>query len=114
MDNELVPAGLVGYWLVRRRAGLLPSFGLSKLIHGDGRGITRVLGLPLLPFRIRMTGFGARAELRYRLLPLRDELVLDADGWHGRGLLFGLEFCRFRLIRQTATSMPPANPAPHF
>jgi hypothetical protein len=114
MDMTVLPAALVGHWLVRREAGLLPGLGLSKVIRSDGRGVTRVLGLPLLPFRIRMGQRGEGAELRYWLLPLRDELRPDVDGWLGRGLLFEHEFCRFRLVRPPAPTLPAVGPAPHF
>lgn len=97
MDTSSPLAPLVGRWQVRRESGLLPDFGLSKSIAPDGRGVTRVVGLPLLPFRIRALPDGG-AELRYRLLPLADTLVRDGETYLGRGLLFGHEFCRFRLV----------------
>jgi hypothetical protein len=38
--------------------------------------------------------------LDYALWPVRDELVeVDRGEWLGRGLIFGREFCRFRLVR---------------
>ena len=83
---------LSGTWKVRRESGLLPPVGLSKRIGGQ-RGVTRVLRLPVAPFRVE------GHTLRYRGLPVRDELSPRADGtWAGRGLLFGREFCRFRLV----------------
>jgi hypothetical protein len=83
-------ASLEGDWRVKRESGLLPP-GLSKRIR-NGKGWTRFLGLPLLPFR------SVGSVLSYGLLPIRDELVPGARGeWLGRGLLFGREFCRFRL-----------------
>jgi len=94
-------------------AGLLPDFGLSKSIRSDGCGVTRVLGLPLLPFRIRMLPDGG-AELRYRLLPLRDELAVTGATWSGRGLLLGREFCRFRLVRPTPPRSPAVTPSAYF
>ena len=88
-------ATLEGRWKVRRESGLLPPRGVSKRI-GAGSGWTLLLGLPVAPFRVERAGEGR--TLRYRLLPIRDELSLRADGsWAGRGLLLGREFCRFRL-----------------
>lgn len=79
---------------MRREAGLLPP-GVSKRI-GSGSGWTLLLGLPVASFRVVEGGEGR--TLRYRLLPIRDELRPRADGgWDGRGLLLGREFCRFRL-----------------
>lgn len=114
MQPTLVPGTLSGKWLVRCQAGFLPRAGLSKLIHGDGRGVTRVLGVPLLPFRVRIRPDGTSAELRYRFLPLRDELYLRPQGWAGRGLLFGREFCKFRLVRAPRPTLPHQSPVPHF
>jgi len=89
-------ARLEGQWKVRRESGLLPPRGVSKRI-GAGRGWTLLLGLPVAPFRVERAG-GEAHTLRYRLLPIRDELSPRADGsWAGRGLLLGREFCRFRL-----------------
>ena len=83
-----VPAGR---WRVERVDGLLPP-GLRKRIGRDG-GSTCVGPLPLALFRVR------GRTLDYRLLPVADELTPAGDGtWHGRGLLFGREFCRFRLV----------------
>jgi hypothetical protein len=88
-DSEDVPEGR---WRVERVGGLLPP-GLHKQIGRDG-GSTRLGALPLAVFRVR--GW----TLDYRLLPVRDELAPAGDGtWLGRGLLFGREFCRFRLVR---------------
>lgn len=83
---------LSGSWRVRREAGLLPP-GVTKRI-GDDRGLTLLGGLPFGAFRVEGT------TLRYKLWPIRDELERDRSGtWHGRGLLFGVPFCRFRLER---------------
>lgn len=109
-----MPDALCGKWLVRREAGFLPGFGLSKIIRRDGRGVTRVLGVPLLPFRVRMRPYGASAELRYRLLPVRDELHAAPRGWSGRGLLFDREFCRFRLVREPLRNTSHEGTVPHF
>ena len=87
---------LEGAWRVKRISGLLPPAGVTKHI-GGGAGATRVLGLPVAAFRVR------GLSLVYRFLPIRDELTPRPDGsWDGRGLLLGWEFCRFRLIRETA------------
>ena len=82
-----------GRWRVERIAGLLPPAGLRKHIGRSG-GSTTLGPLPLALFRVR------GRTLDYRLLPIRDELTPASDGtWLGRGLLFGREFCRFRLVR---------------
>jgi hypothetical protein len=89
-------ASLEGTWRVERTGGLLPPFGLSKRIEG-GRGWTLAAGIPVAPFRVVGT------TLAYRGWPVRDELEPAPDGsWHGRALLLGREFCRFRLVRVTA------------
>ncbi|MBF5043897.1 hypothetical protein FGE12_15965 [Aggregicoccus sp. 17bor-14] len=91
-------ASLEGRWYVRRVSGLLPP-GVTKRI-GVGSGWTLLLGLPVAPFRVLGAQGAPSADrvLRYRVLPIRDELSPRADGsWEGRGLLLGLEFCRFRL-----------------
>jgi hypothetical protein len=65
--------------------------GVSKRISG-GAGWTKLLGIPVARFRVEGT------TLVYQLLPVRDELRPEADGtWSGRGLVFGMEFCRFSL-----------------
>jgi hypothetical protein len=88
-DDE---AEVAGRWRVERVGGFLPP-GLRKRI-GRGGGSTRLGPLPLALFRVR------GRTLDYRLLPIRDELTPAGDGsWLGRGLLFGREFCRFRLVR---------------
>jgi hypothetical protein len=84
---------LEGTWQVVRISGFLPPFGVSKQI-GSGRGWTLLAGVPLAPFRVSET------TLVYRGLPVRDELEPnEAGSWCGRGLIFGREFCRFRLVR---------------
>jgi hypothetical protein len=94
-------AGLEGTWRVERTGGVLPPFGVSKRIE-DGRGWTLVGGLPVAPFQVVGT------TLIYRGWPVRDELEPATDGsWTGRGILFGREFCRFRLVRVTAC--PPSS-----
>jgi hypothetical protein len=85
---------LVGRWRVERVSGLLPAGGLRKHIGASG-GSTRVGPLPLALFRVK------GQTLDYLGWPVRDELIRGSDGvWLGRGLLFGREFCRFRLVRE--------------
>ena len=85
------PSPPPGRWRVERVDGLLPP-GLRKRIGRDG-GSTRFGPLPLALFRVR------GRTLDYRLLPIADELTPAGNGtWLGRGLLFGREFCRFRLV----------------
>lgn len=92
-------ATLDGVWRIEREAGALPPFGLSKRIFGPS-GWTLVAGLPAAHFTVRR-GDSGRATLDYVGWPVRDELTERDDGtWHGRGLLFGREFCRFRLVRE--------------
>jgi hypothetical protein len=89
---------LDGVWKIEREAGALPPFGLSKRIFADG-GWTLVGGVPAAYFRVRRHS-GEGAELDYLAWPVKDELTPRADGsWAGRGLMFGREFCRFRLVR---------------
>ena len=84
---------LPGRWRVERVSGLLPPF-LHKRI-GPDKGWTAVGPIPLAPFRVR------GRTLDYALWPVCDELTPDESGeWLGRGLLFGREFCRFRLVRE--------------
>ncbi|HWC32522.1 MAG TPA: hypothetical protein VG709_05275 [Actinomycetota bacterium] len=87
-------AGLDGSWRIERESGVLPPFGLSKLIAGE-HGWTLVGGLPAAYFRVH------GHTLDYLGWPIRDELHPRKDGsWGGRGLMFGREFCRFRLVRE--------------
>ena len=89
---------LDGVWKVERVSGALPPFGLSKRIFGDG-GWTLLGGIPAAYFRVRVKR-AERAELDYVGWPVLDELTPRDDGtWGGRGLMFGREFCRFRLVR---------------
>jgi hypothetical protein len=85
---------LTGLWRVERVSGLLPPAGLRKRI-GPRTGSTQLGPLPLARFHV------CGRRLDYVCWPLRDELRPGADGeWLGRGLLFGREFCRFRLVRR--------------
>jgi hypothetical protein len=87
-----------GRWRVRREAGLLPPLGIGKRTWGSW-GCTTVLGVPVAIFRL------LPGTLDYVGFPLRDEIQEMPDGsWLGRGLLFGREYCRFRMV--------PANGAP--
>ena len=84
---------LVGHWRVERMNELLLPRGLRKHI-GLRAGSTRLGPFPLGRFRVR------GRTLDYALWPVRDELMPVAGGeWLGHGLVFGREFCRFRLIR---------------
>lgn len=94
-----MPRNLVGKFWVQRTAGFLP-LRFSKRIYANGRGVTALRGLALFPFRVCVTSPRA-VELRYVLLPVRDEIVRSKTGWEGRGLVFGLEFCRFTLYPAT-------------
>jgi hypothetical protein len=86
------PSALEGRWRVHRLSGVLPPLGVRKHIR-QGRGWTLVGAVPVASFDVRDT------TLVYRCLPVRDELERQADGtWLGRGLLWGREFCRFRLV----------------
>jgi hypothetical protein len=82
---------LEGTWRVERISGFLLPAGVTKRIK-DGHGWTLVAGVPAAPFRVQ------GETLFYRGWPVRDELEPDAGFWRGRGLLFGREFCRFRLV----------------
>jgi hypothetical protein len=85
---------LTGHWRVERVSGLLPPFGLRKRIGPRG-GSTWLGPLPLGLFRVR------GRTLDYAAWPLTDELSPAEGGeWAGRGLVFGREFCRFRLVRE--------------
>jgi hypothetical protein len=84
---------LAGHWRVERTSGLLPPVGLRKRI-GRGRGWTTLGPLPLAAFRVH------GRTLDYILWPVKDELAEgENEEWIGRGLIFGREFCRFRLLR---------------
>jgi len=84
---------LEGTWDVRRESGLLPPF-VSKQI-GPETGWTRWLGVPVGKFEVD------GLSLHYRLWPVRDELWPEGDGFTGRGFVFGIPFCRFRLERRS-------------
>lgn len=77
---------------MRRRSGLLPPVGLRKDI-GGGEGRLFFLGIPVARFRV------SGDRLVYRRLPIRDELIADADGVSGRARMFGIPFCTFVMRR---------------
>lgn len=85
---------LQGSWKVRRLAGLLPP-GVTKEIDGH-RGRTRLFGVHVGAFHVD----GGR--LVYDVWPIVDLVEPDperADAFVGRGTVFGISFCRFRLER---------------
>ena len=101
---------LSGRYRVKRLSGLLPPFGVSKVIEGH-QGCTYLFGIPVGRFRV----VGRR--FIYRRWPIVDELDKPAreagipqpdahpgqerrrpGSVTGRGRLLGfLTFCRFRL-----------------
>jgi hypothetical protein len=86
-------AELSGRWRVERVSGLLPPRGVRKRID-RGRGTTWVGPIPVGFFRIE------DRMLDYAGWPIRDELRPAENGeWIGRGLIFGRQFCVFRLVR---------------
>lgn len=85
-------ATLRGEWYVRRVSGLLPPL-VTKSIGRD-TGTTYWFGVPFGRFDVR------GLKLLYRLWPIQDELERWGDSFVGRGLIFGREFCRFRLERR--------------
>jgi hypothetical protein len=88
--------GLDGAWEVHRLNGLVPA-GLTKRVHCN-RGSTLLGDRPIAGFEV------SGATLRYRWLPLRDELVpVGEDVWHGTAFLLGLRYGTFRLHRLRAS-----------
>ncbi|HVY37743.1 MAG TPA: hypothetical protein VHM31_07400 [Polyangia bacterium] len=88
-----IPTRVQGSWKVRRVSGLLPP-GVTKEIAGDC-GRTLLFGLHFGSFRIDGPRF---VYLRW---PIVDVLETSAPDQPvvGRGTIFGLTFCRFRLER---------------
>jgi len=85
---------LEGSWKVRRVAGLLPP-GVTKEIDGS-RGRTLLFGVHFGAFHVDGDRFV------YQLWPIVDVVEPDpdrADAFVGRGTVFGLTFCRFRMER---------------
>ena len=81
-----------GYWRVRRVSGFLPP-GVTKRIRGPV-GQTLVFGRLFGTFDV----VGDRFV--YRFWPIVDVIgAANGDAFVGRGLVFGLPFCRFRLQR---------------
>jgi hypothetical protein len=100
LPHTIAVTRLDGIWRVERESGVLPPYGVSKRIFGTG-GWTLVAGVPVAHFRVQRPDED-RAVLDYLALPVRDELEALDDGWAGRGLVFGREICRFRLVRAPA------------
>ena len=93
-DETRPRPSLDGCWRVERESGVLPPFGVSKRIFGNG-GWTLLGGAPVAYFRVRGT------TLDYVGWPVKDVLTPREDGtWSGRALMLGQEFCRFRLVRE--------------
>ncbi len=87
--------------MVERVSGALPASLLRKRIFGD-HGWTLAGEVPLGYFRVYREEADS-ATLDYLVMPIRDELeARDDGGWDGRGLVFGREICRFRLVRDKA------------
>src|SRR6476469_8409450 len=98
MQHTDIPAS--GSYRVERISGLLPP-GLGKTIDGD-RGVTTLGGHPVASF-----GTAGRS-LIYDWLPVRDRLQREPDGsWTGRGIVAGIEFCRFRLVPEDTPGEDP-------
>jgi hypothetical protein len=91
MREMAAASRLQGSWKVRRVSGLLPP-GMTKEIQGD-RGRTLLFGLHFGSFRIDGPRFV------YLFWPIVDVLESFAPGQPiiGRGTIFGVTFCRFRL-----------------
>ncbi len=84
---------LEGSWKVRRVSGLLPP-GVTKEIQGD-HGRTLLFGRHFGSFRIDGPRF---VYLFWPIVDLLEPPVLDQPVM-GRGTIFGVTFCRFRLER---------------
>ena len=87
--------GLDGTWNVERTGGFLPPLlGVRKHVR-DGRGETRLGGLPGGPFDV------VGNELRYHrpFAGFVDVVVPDARGFSGRATFRGRTFGRFVLRR---------------
>jgi hypothetical protein len=84
---------LRGSWKVRRVSGLLPP-GVTKEIQGE-HGRTLLFGRHFGSFRVEGQRFV------YLFWPIVDVLEPSGPGQPlvGRGTIFGLTFCRFRLER---------------
>ena len=79
---------------MRRLSGLLPP-GVTKEIAG-GRGRTLLFGVHFGAFRVEA------GRLVYSFWPIVDVIEPAPDGadaFVGRGTVFGVTFCRFRLER---------------
>ena len=101
MDERDEPDRLSGFWQVRRVSGLLPP-GVTKQIQGD-RGRTLLFGFHFGSFVVRGDRFVYTFWPIVDVLePPNDQAADDstpAGAVIGRGTIFGLTFCRFRLER---------------
>jgi hypothetical protein len=97
--GHAVSVELSGRWRVERVSGLLPPIGVRKQI-GRVRGTTWLGPVPVGAFRVE------GRTLEYAGWPIRDELRPAAGGWIGRGLIFGRQFCVFRLVREPCETRP--------
>lgn len=87
-----VPGAMDGHWRVRRVSGFLPP-GVTKRI-------TAPVGQTLVFGRLFGTFDVLGDRFVYRFWPIVDVVaVADGDAFVGRGLVLGLQFCRFRLER---------------
>ena len=90
---------LAGIWRVERVSGLLPAWPpLTKQLT-EHSGHTRIGRMPIGAFRIDRADDGIR--LAYRRWPILDRLerTESSDVLLGSGHVFGVRFCRFRLVR---------------
>ena len=88
---------LDGSWTVVRVGGLLPPMRrVHKRISG-GEGETRIGRLPGVPFRVE----GLRLRYRSPFSAFVDILEPDGDDFFGRATLYGREYGRFLMRRNT-------------
>ena len=88
---------LDGSWTVVRVGGLLPPMrGVHKRISG-GEGETRIGRLPGIPFRVE----GLRLRYPSPFSAFVDILEPDGDDFLGRATLYGREYGRFLMRRNT-------------
>ncbi len=86
-----MPPSPAGHFRVARISGLLPPFGVTKRI-GPRDGCTYLFGLPFGRFDV------VDGRFVYRFWPIVDEVEREGDRtFRGRGRIFGLTFCHFRL-----------------
>jgi hypothetical protein len=90
--GKVAPRAIDGHWRVRRISGLLPP-GVTKRIAAS-------IGQTLVFGRVFGTFDVVGDRFVYRFWPIMDVVAIaDGDAFVGRGLFFGLPFCRFRLER---------------